>query len=666
VIAETGHFALILALALALVQTVVPFLGAQWNDNRLMATGRPAAQGQFILVLISFLALSAAFITSDFSVATVAANSHTDKPLIYKIAGVWGNHEGSMLLWVLILSLFGGAVATFGNNLPDTLKARVLSVQGSISVAFLLFMLLSSNPFERLFPAPFDGNGLNPILQDPALAFHPPFLYAGYVGFSMAFSFAVAALLEGRVDPAWARWVRPWTLAAWCSLTLGIAMGSWWAYYELGWGGWWFWDPVENASFMPWLLGTALLHSAIVVEKRGALKSWTILLAIFAFSLSLVGTFLVRSGVLTSVHAFAVDPERGLIILGILVVFIGGSLGLYAWRAPALKGGGLFAPISREGALIVNNLILATGALTVFVGTLYPLLLDALDGPKISVGPGFFNMTFVPLMVPLLFLVPFGPMLSWKRADLAAAAQRLSVAAGVSVFTLALFFYLRSDGPWMAPFAMALAVWLIMGALSEISWRIRLFRGPLRDAWRRARHLPRSAWGSAIAHAGVGVMVAGIVGISAWREEVITALPVGESFSIAHYEVRFDGVETYQGPNFTAQRGQVTVFTPDGKQVAVMFPEKRIYTVSKMPTTEAAIRTRWVEDLYIVLGDEDDTGSWVMRAYVNPIVPWIWIGAVIMTFGGMVSLTDRRLRVGAPKAAKKKSKGQSQKAEAEP
>ncbi|MBV1934640.1 MAG: heme lyase CcmF/NrfE family subunit [Parvibaculaceae bacterium] len=665
-IAETGHFALILALALALVQTVMPFLGAQWNDNRLMATGRPAAQGQFVLVLISFLALSAAFITSDFSVATVAANSHTDKPLIYKIAGVWGNHEGSMLLWVLILSLFGGAVATFGNNLPDTLKARVLSVQGSISVAFLLFMLLSSNPFERLFPAPFDGNGLNPILQDPALAFHPPFLYAGYVGFSMAFSFAVAALLEGRVDPAWARWVRPWTLAAWCSLTLGIAMGSWWAYYELGWGGWWFWDPVENASFMPWLLGTALLHSAIVVEKRGALKSWTILLAIFAFSLSLVGTFLVRSGVLTSVHAFAVDPERGLIILGILVVFIGGSLGLYAWRAPALKGGGLFAPISREGALIVNNLILATGALTVFVGTLYPLLLDALDGPKISVGPGFFNMTFVPLMVPLLFLVPFGPMLSWKRADLAAAAQRLSVAAGVAVFTLALFFYLRSDGPWMAPFAMALAVWIIMGAVSEISWRIRLFRGPLRDAWRRARHLPRSAWGSAIAHAGVGVMVAGIVGISAWREEVVTALPVGESFNIAHYEVRFDGVKTYQGPNFTAQTGQVTVFTPDGEQVAVMFPEKRIYTVSKMPTTEAAIRTRWVEDLYIVLGDEDDTGSWVMRAYVNPIVPWIWIGAVIMTFGGMVSLTDRRLRVGAPKAAKKKSDGQSQKAEALP
>src|SRR4029078_10521850 len=428
-IAETGHYALILALALAIVQTVLPLWGTRTRDPQLMAVAAPAAQMQFVLLAIAVSALMTAYVNSDFSLQNVWANSHSAKPLIYKIAGVWGNHEGSMGLWVLILALFGAGVATYGTNLPKALQANVLAVQGSIGAAFLLFIVTTSNPFVRLDPAPFDGQGLNPVLQDPALAFPPPFLYTGYVGFSMAFSFAIAALIDGRIDAAWARWVRPWTLAAWMCLTLGIAMGSWWAYYELGWGGFWFWDPVENASFMPWLLATALLHSAIVVEKRNALKLWTILLAIVAFSLSLIGTFLVRSGVLTSVHAFAVDPARGIFILAIMGVFIGGALTLFAWRAPLLSQGGLFAPISREGALVLNNLLLTTACAAVFVGTLYPLALEGLTGDKISVGAPFFNLPFAPLIVPLIVAVPFGPLLAWKRGDLLAAAQRLMAAA---------------------------------------------------------------------------------------------------------------------------------------------------------------------------------------------------------------------------------------------
>ena len=428
-IAETGHYALILALGVAIVQMVLPILGTRLNDPRLAAVSIPAAQAQLVLIVIAFAALTAAYVTSDFSVLNVWQNSHSAKPMLYKISGVWGNHEGSMVLWVLILALFGAAVATFGSNLPRQLQANVLAVQGSIAVAFLLFIVTTSNPFLRVNPAPFDGQGLNPVLQDPALAFHPPFLYAGYVGFSMAFSFAVAALIDGRIDAAWARWVRPWTLAAWMCLTLGIAMGSWWAYYELGWGGFWFWDPVENASFMPWLAGTALLHSALVMEKRDALKVWTVLLAIITFSLSLMGTFLVRSGVLTSVHAFAVDPARGVFILGIMAIFIGGSFALFAWRAPLLSQGGLFAPISREGSLVLNNLLLTVACAAVFVGTLYPLALESITGEKISVGAPFFNLTFVPLIVPLLIAVPFGPLLAWKRGDLLAAAQRLTAAA---------------------------------------------------------------------------------------------------------------------------------------------------------------------------------------------------------------------------------------------
>src|ERR1700704_1882192 len=452
---ELGHFALILALAVALVQGTLPLVGASRGDVRLMMLARPAARTQAFLVILAFGALTQAYVTSDFSVANVVANSHSAKPLIYKISGVWGNHEGSMLLWALILSLFGAAVAIFGANLPDTLRSRVLAIQVLIGAGFLAFLLFPSNPFLRLSPAPQDGNGMNPLLQDPGLAFHPPLLYLGYVGFSVTFAFAIAALIEGRVDAAWARWVRPWTLAAWCALTFGIAMGSWWAYYVLGWGGWWAWDPVENASFMPWLAGTALLHSAIVVEKRDALKSWTILLAIIAFSLSLIGTFLVRSGVLTSVHAFAVDPARGAFILALLTVAIGGSLTLYAVRAPALKIGGLFAPISREGALILNNLLLATAAATVFLGTLYPLFLDAVGGGKVSVGAPFFTATFVPLMVPLLVTMVFGPLLAWKRGDLAGALGRLKLAFAAAAIIALATVWLATGGPVGAVFGMS-------------------------------------------------------------------------------------------------------------------------------------------------------------------------------------------------------------------
>ena len=491
-IAETGHYALILALGVAIVQMLLPLLGARFRDPQLAAVAAPAAQMQFILVAIAFIALMTAYVTSDFSVENVWRNSHSAKPLLYKISGVWGNHEGSMVLWVLILALFGAAVATFGSNLPRQLKANVLAVQGSIAAAFLLFIVTTSNPFTRLSPAPFDGQGLNPVLQDPALAFHPPFLYAGYVGFSMAFSFAVAALIEGRIDAAWARWVRPWTLAAWMCLTLGIAMGSWWAYYELGWGGFWFWDPVENASFMPWLAGTALLHSALVMEKRDALKVWTILLAIITFSLSLMGTFLVRSGVLTSVHAFAVDPARGIFILAIMGIFIGGALTLFAWRAPLLQQGGLFAPISREGALVLNNLLLTTACAAVFVGTLYPLALEALTGDKISVGPPFFNLTFAPLIVPLLIAVPFGPLLAWKRGDLLAAAQRLMAAACVALAAAILLLAFNHRGPWLAPLGIGLGIWLIMGALTEIAYRVKLAQASPSEAWRRLRNLPRA------------------------------------------------------------------------------------------------------------------------------------------------------------------------------
>jgi cytochrome c-type biogenesis protein CcmF len=651
-IVEVGHFALVLALAVALVQTALPAWGARTGDDRLMAVAEPAALAQLALLAISFAALTHAYVTSDFSVEAVWANSHSAKPLIYKISGVWGNHEGSMLLWVLILALFGAAVALFGSNLPPTLRANALAVQAGIAVAFLAFIVLASNPFARIPPQP-EGQGLNPILQDPALAFHPPFLYAGYVGLSMAFSFAIAALIEGRTDAAWARWVRPWTLAAWMCLTLGIAMGSWWAYYELGWGGWWFWDPVENASFMPWLAATALLHSALVMEKREALKVWTILLAILAFSLSLMGTFLVRSGILTSVHAFAVDPRRGVFILAILMLLIGGALALYAWRAPRLQPGGLFAPISREGALVLNNILLTTGCATVFIGTLYPLALESLTGAKISVGPPYFNLTFAPLMVPLLLAIPFGPFLAWKRGDLAGVMQRLFAAAAFALLALIVAYAVYWRGPWLAPFGIALGVWVIAGALLEWASRVKLFTAGTTEALRRARSLPRAAHGTTLAHAGIGLTVIGIVATTAWQSERVITMQSGERTQIAGYELTFRGVVPQQGPNYQEQVGLLTV-TRNGAAVTELAPSKRLYNAPRQSTTEAAIHVALAGDLYVVLGDQlKEGGGWVVRLYFNPLVRLIWLGAVVMALGGALSLSDRRLRIGAPRRARR-------------
>ncbi|WP_119460733.1 heme lyase CcmF/NrfE family subunit [Rhodospirillaceae bacterium SYSU D60014] len=646
-IVEIGHFALVLALCTALVQASLPLIGAARNNAAWMAVAQPAAQGQLLFVAIAFAALTYAYVTSDFSVLNVAANSHSAKPLLYKVTGVWGNHEGSLLLWALILALFGAAVSWFGDNLPATLRARVLAVQAMIGVGFLSFMLLTSNPFARLIPAPADGNSLNPLLQDPGLAFHPPMLYLGYVGFSMSFSFAVAALIEGRVDAAWARWVRPWTLAAWVFLTAGIGLGSWWAYYELGWGGWWYWDPVENASFMPWLLGTALLHSAIVVEKRGALKSWTILLAIVTFAMSLLGTFLVRSGVITSVHAFASDPERGLFILAFLVIAIGGALVLFALRAPALQGGGLFAPISREGGLVLNNLLLSTATATVFLGTLYPLFLDAFGAGAVSVGPPFYNATFVPLMIPLILVMAIGPMLAWKRGDLAGALGRLSFAFIGAAAVALVTWRLRSDGPALAVLGMAVAAWLLVGTLVELAERVKLFRAPLAESGRRARQLPRAAYGMTLAHAGLAIAIIGMTGASAWKQEEVRIMRPGETVAVAGYDYRLEGVERVQGPNYFADRASFTV-TDGDRVVAMLHPEKRFYPVQRMPTTEAAIHTTGIADLYAVIGDPDGAGGWTVRIFHEPLVPWIWGGLLVMVAGGLTSLSDRRLRVGVP------------------
>ena len=643
-IIELGHFALILALCLAALQSTLPLYGASRNHAGLMAVGQSAAVAQFLLIAASFAVLVNAYVTSDFSLATVIDNSQSTKPLLYKITGVWGNHEGSMLLWVLILSLFGAAVALFGDNLPPGLRARVLAVQGMIGVGFLTFILFTSNPFLRAHPAPLDGNGMNPVLQDPGLAFHPPFLYLGYVGFSVAFSFAVAALIEGRVDAAWARWVRPWSLAAWCALTIGIAMGSWWAYYTLGWGGWWFWDPVENASFMPWLVGTALIHSAIVVEKRDALKSWTILLAIVTFSLSLVGTFLVRSGVLTSVHAFAVDPTRGTYILILLVLAIGGSLTLYAVRAPALQGGGLFAPVSREGAIVLNNVLLTTAAATVFLGTLYPLFLDTIGGPKLSVGFPFFNRTFVPLMIPALLAVAVGPLLAWKRGDLRGALQRLWFAFAAALLVALIGLYLAGFKPILALLGLALAAWVGTGAIVEWAERVKLFRAGAVETWRRARYLPRASYAMTIAHFGLAVSVAGIAA-SAFEVEQIQMLHPGDTLTIAGYVLKFDGTEKVQGPNFTADRATIEV-RRNGTTIEELHPQRRFFPLQQMTTSVTAIRSNLLADLYVALGDPDDSNGSTVRAYWKPLTPWIWIGAVIMAFGGLLSLSDRRWRVG--------------------
>jgi cytochrome c-type biogenesis protein CcmF len=649
---EFGHFALALALPVALVQSCIPLIGAQRRDAALMAVAGPAAMTQMLLIGLAFATLTQAFITSDFSVVNVFQNSHTAKPLLYKISGVWGNHEGSLLLWVFILAVFGATVAAFGSNLPDRLKARALSVQGMIGVGFLAFILFTSNPFLRLDPVPVQGEGLNPLLQDPGLAFHPPMLYLGYVGFSMAFSFAVAALLEGRVDAAWARWVRPWTLAAWSFLTVGIGLGSWWAYYELGWGGWWFWDPVENASFIPWLTGTALLHSAIVVEKREALKSWTILLAIITFSLSLLGTFLVRSGILTSVHAFASDPTRGVFILALLAVAVGGSLTLFAIRAPKLEQGGLFAPISREGGLLINNLFLATAAATVLLGTLYPLIAEAFELGKLSVGAPYFNTVFIPLMVPLAILMGIGPMLTWKRGDLRGILSRVkaALAAVALAFGVALLLSGFSVTDVAGAAGMGLAAWLAVATLTEWSGRVRLFKAPIDEFWRRAISLRRASYGMTMAHIGMAVLIAGVSGSSAWKQENILTMVPGDSVTVAGFDITLNGADVIRGANYESLQGNFTATR--GGNAVTLTPERRVYDQPVQQTTEAAIHTTFWADLYVVLGDgPDESGRYVVRAYFEPFVPFLWYGILMMGFGGLVSLSDRKHRVGAPRAS---------------
>ncbi len=643
-IAEFGHFALILAAFVAVAQAVAPLVGAWRGNAAWMAVAGPAATIQFALVAVAFAALTHAFVVSDFSVQLVARNSHTAKPMLYKLSGVWGNHEGSLLLWVLILSLFGACASWFGGNLPATLKARVLGVQGAVGVAFHAFILFTSNPFLRHPRPPFNGEDLNPLLQDPGLAFHPPFLYLGYVGLSMSFSFAVAALAEGRVDASWGRWVRPWTLAAWLFLTVGIGLGSWWAYYELGWGGFWFWDPVENASFMPWLLATALLHSAIVVEKREALKSWTVLLAILAFGFSLIGTFIVRSGVLTSVHAFANDPDRGVFILMILAVFMGGALALYAVRAPSLEAKGAFAVASRESMLVLNNALLAVSCMVVFVGTLWPLAAEMFFDRKLSVGPPFFEAAFTPFMVIIAVILPFGAMMPWKRGAPRRVARALAGPAVLAVALLALAWAAQTGRSALGPVGVALGAWLAAGALADL-W-LRSGRGAVSEKLSRLRRLPRADWGRAAAHAGFGATIFGIAGMMAWEVEDIRVARPGETFAVGSYEFALEGVERVRGPNYLADRGDVAVFK-DAIPVARLSPEKRFYPVAGTPTTEAAIDQSLARDIYVVLGDRREDGGWTVRTYIKPMANWIWLGAIIMAFGGVLSLSDRRFRVAA-------------------
>jgi len=643
-ITELGHFALILALGVALVQMVVPLVGAHKGWPGWMALAVPAASLQFLLIAASFAALTWAFVTDDFSLRLVWANSHTLQPMLYKFSGVWGNHEGSMMLWVLILALFGAMAAWFGHGLPPRLKARVLAVQSSISVAFLSFIVFTSNPFLRLAVPPFDGQDLNPLLQDPGLAFHPPFLYLGYVGLSMAFSFAVAALIEGRVDAAWARWVRPWTLAAWVFLTIGIALGSWWAYYELGWGGFWFWDPVENASFMPWLFAAALLHSAIVVEKREALKSWTMLLAILAFGFSLIGTFIVRSGVITSVHTFASDPTRGIYILMILALFIGGALTLYAVRAGAMEARGIFSMVSRESALVINNILLAVSAFVVFIGTIWPLAAEMFFDRKLSVGAPFFEAAFTPFMVVLALILPVGAMLPWKRARLGKVIRPLIPAMVAAVLVMLLVWTLQTSRTILGPVGFLLGTWLIAGSLVDLASRTG--RGAIAGRLARLTRLPRADWGKAAAHAGLGVTMMGISGLMAWQVEDIRVAQVGEHFTVAGYEIVLDDVTREQGPNYISTMGHMEV-KKDGKLIALLNPEKRVYPVQAMPTTEAAIANGFWRDVYLVIGDPQDGGGWAVRTFIKPFANWIWTGVLIMALGGALSLSDRRYRVAA-------------------
>jgi len=640
-ITELGHFSLILAFCVAIIQAVVPLVGAHRRWPGWMAVAEPAATAQFLLTVLAFASLTYAFVTSDFSLRLVTLNSHTAKPMLYKVSGVWGNHEGSMLLWVLILTLFGATAAWFGGNLPPTMKARVLAVQSSISVAFFAFIIFTSNPFTRLVQPPFDGQDLNPLLQDPGLAFHPPFLYLGYVGLSMAFSFAVAALIEGRVDAAWGRWVRPWTLAAWMFLTIGIALGSWWAYYELGWGGFWFWDPVENASFMPWLIAAALLHSAIVVEKRESLKSWTILLAILAFGFSLIGTFIVRSGVLTSVHAFASDPERGMMILFILAFFVGGALTLFAMRSNAMQAKGVFGLVSRESGILLNNIILAVSSFVVFIGTIWPLIAEMFFDRKLSVGAPFFDQAFSPFMILLGIALPVGAMLPWKRANLTATVRKLIPAMGLALAVALLGYVMQTGRSLLGPVGLLLGTWIVVGTAIDL-WS----RTGRNGSFARLFRLPRADWGKSIAHAGLGVTMLGVSGLMAWELEDISTVQIGESIEIGSYEVMLTEVKRVPGPNYVSTMASVDVLK-NGSFVRTLYPEKRVYPVQAMPTTEAAIDNGFLRDVYVVIGDPQEDGGWALRSHVKPLANWIWGGSILMALGGIFSLTDRRYRVAA-------------------
>jgi len=639
VIPEIGLFALILALLIAVLQAMIPIAGATRNHSSWIAVARPAAFAQLLFVAISYGCLTAAFLSHDFSVAYVAQNSNSRLPLIYLISGVWGAHEGSLLLWALTLALWTAAVAWFSKSVPDRMVARVLGVMGIVSVGFLLFILFTSNPFERQFPPPMDGRDLNPLLQDPGLAIHPPMLYMGYVGFSVAFAFAIAALLGGRLDSAWARWSRPWTLAAWVFLTAGIALGSWWAYYELGWGGWWFWDPVENASFMPWLVGTALIHSLAATEKRGVFKAWTVLLAVFAFSLSLLGTFLVRSGVLTSVHAFATDPARGLFILIFLAVVVGGSLALYAWRAPAVRSSGGFNLVSREAGLLLNNVLLVVAAATVLLGTLYPLVIDALGLGKISVGPPYFNAVFIPLTAPLAILVGVGFMLRWKKDQLGRLIRPLGFPFALALILGLLWPAFFGDYHLAAVFGGVLGLWTIFAALSGLWGRTRAGQ-----RWQSLSRTPSAVFGMSLAHIGLGVFVIGVTFTSTYSIEKDLRMAPGDTYAIGDYTFRFDGINQHRGPNYLSDTGSITVLRGDRLET-VLNPEKRIYLVQQMPMTEAAIDAGLTRDLYVALGEPlDDGGSWAVRLYLKPYVRWIWLGALIMAFGGLLSASDKRYR----------------------
>ncbi|MEO8628646.1 MAG: heme lyase CcmF/NrfE family subunit [Betaproteobacteria bacterium] len=644
-IPEIGQFALIVALCIAFVQGVVPMIGAQRGNTAWMALARPAAQGQFVFVAIAFGCLAWSFVGNDFSVLNVANNSNSSLPTQYRFAATWGSHEGSLLLWVLMLTVWMLAVSVFSRHLPREMVARILSVMALISVGFLLFMLFTSNPFERMLPPAIDGRDLNPLLQDPGMVIHPPMLYMGYVGFSVAFSFAIAALIGGQLDAAWARWSRPWTTMAWAFLTVGIALGSGWAYYELGWGGWWFWDPVENASFMPWLVGTALMHSLAVTEKRGGFKVWTVLLAIIAFSLSLLGTFLVRSGVLTSVHAFATDPTRGIFILAFLALVIGSSLALFAWRAPRVGLGGSFALFSRESALLANNVLLLVAAAAVLLGTLYPLFLDALGMGKLSVGPPYFEAVFVPLMVPALFLMSIGPLMRWKQARVPELAVRLKWAAAVAIAIAILLPFTLGRWTPMLSLGILLAIWVMGGGFINLKLRVSQLRASTGAALGSTlRQLPRGYWGMLLAHFGVGVFIVGVTLVRGYEVEKDVRMNVGDTVDAGGYQFRLDNLNAIKGPNYEATRGTFSV-TKNGSAVAVMFPEKRFYNVQQMPMTEAAINTGVTRDLYVSLGEPLPGGAWVVRVYHKPFVDWIWGGAFLMALGGVIAVTDRRYRL---------------------